>query len=210
MLGILSLTWYISAKEEIEDESRLIWEEDSQLSFFFVLNSKFCTFNEGVQFQQFLRRCRVEFLAIFESDGQAEIIILEGVEMNHHDIKHSSTGSRWNKEIFEEKSTLSNVFITKKHKPLPQQNVFPSLPLGSQLFPLWKPGADLPLLSAREAYGMELSDEDVAKLLAKDIDQHKSKAPSAASHFLCWKICSPPKKGMKLQMDIFMWKPKKR
>ena len=62
--------------------------------FFFVLNSKFCTFNEGVQFQQFLRRCRVEFLAIFESDGQAEIIILEGVEMNHHDIKHSSTGSR--------------------------------------------------------------------------------------------------------------------
>lgn len=45
-------------------------------------------------FSNFSAGVGVEFLAIFESDGQAEIIILEGVEMNHHDIKHSSTGSR--------------------------------------------------------------------------------------------------------------------
>jgi len=31
-------------------------------------------------------------------------------------------------------------------------------------------------MKIQKAYGMELSDEDVAKLLAKDIDQHKSKA----------------------------------
>ena len=31
-----------------------------------------------------------------------------------------------------------------------------------------------------QEYGMELSDEDVAKLLAKDIDKHKSKAPVVA------------------------------
>lgn len=106
MLGILSLTWYISAKEEIEDESWLIWEEDSQLSLFFVLNSKFCTFNEGVQ-KTIFTQVSGWIQAIFQSDGQAEIIILEGVEMNHHDIKHSSTGSRWFQRILEEKSTLS-------------------------------------------------------------------------------------------------------
>ena len=37
-----------------------------------------------------------------------------------------------------------------------------------------------PILIHGQEYGMELSDEDVAKLLAKDIDKHKSKAPVVA------------------------------
>ena len=114
MLGILSLTWYISAKEEIEDESWLIWEEDSQLFFFFfVLNSKFCTFNEGVQFQQFFRRCRGWISCHFR---------VRWPSWNYHPWRRWNESSRYqtfiygitmNKESLKKKINTSNVFITK-------------------------------------------------------------------------------------------------
>lgn len=56
---------------------------------------------------------------------------------------------------------------------------------------------------------MELSDEDVAKLLAKDIDQHKSKA-RFRQPFLCWKICVPPQKRDQTPNGHFLCLPKKR
>lgn len=127
--------------------------------------------------KQFLRRCRVEYKPFSSQMAKLKLSSLKALKWiitisNIHLRDHDDFKESWKKN-----QHSRNVFITKKHKSLPQPKRIPIPSLVfSSLFLCGKPGTDLPLLIAREAYGMELSDEDVAKLLAKDIDQHKSKA----------------------------------
>ena len=212
MLGILSLTWYISAKEEIE--RRVVnWFERRILNWVCFLSWTLNSVHSMKEFRkQFLRRCRVEYkpfsiqmakLKLSSLKALKWIITISNIHLRDHDDF---------KESWKKNQHSRNVFITKKHKSLPQRKTYSHpFPCFFQLVPLWKTWHWSSLVNRsgglwHGAFGWRCS-----QVIGQGYWPTQVQGAIASSHFLCWKICvPPPKKGSKLQMDIFMWKPKKK